>query len=224
MVPTLTTHDTRFDDPDPATIAKVLAALDGDRHVLATLGDSDADLSPGGRRRARRGSRSNSRTARSINTTGARRTHCLSSVVTDMFQRYARGDQAWREGMEWNTCRTCRSKTPWHSTWVGYIVILVIVAVSSGSGAAGEPLEGGLDAPFRTSPKPAAVELDGPILRPARDEVIRSRRRGLGLDLDRGVVDAEARVQDHVQVLEDAVRRARRARRPRGRSSRRVRT
>ena len=41
MSATLTTHDTRFDDPDPATIAKILAELDGDRHVLATLGESD---------------------------------------------------------------------------------------------------------------------------------------------------------------------------------------
>ena len=38
---TLTTHDTRFYDPDAATIAKVLASLDGGRHVLATLGRSE---------------------------------------------------------------------------------------------------------------------------------------------------------------------------------------
>jgi hypothetical protein len=71
MSPTLTTHDTRFDNPDPATIAKVLAGLDGDRHPLATLGDSDLTHSQasGG---VDSGSRWNSRMARlRSSTTGA---------------------------------------------------------------------------------------------------------------------------------------------------------
>ena len=41
MALTLTTHDTRFDQLDDATIAKVLASLDGSRNVLATLERSE---------------------------------------------------------------------------------------------------------------------------------------------------------------------------------------
>ena len=41
MALTLTTHDTGFEEPDEPTIAKVLASLDGGRHVLATLGHSE---------------------------------------------------------------------------------------------------------------------------------------------------------------------------------------
>jgi hypothetical protein len=128
MSPTLTTHDTRFDDPDPATIAKVLAALDGDRHVLATLGDSDLtylQVSGGGQ------------TGLALEfQDGSLDRHYKSAaanlsleVVTDVFQCYARGDLSWREGVEWVHVPYEPQQTPWHSTWVGYIIILSIVII-----------------------------------------------------------------------------------------------
>lgn len=127
MSPTLTTHDTRFDNPDPATIAKVLAGLDGDRHPLATLGDSDVTYlqATGG-----------VRTGLALEfQDGSLDQHYRSSlghlpldVVTDVFQRYARGDQSWREGVQWVHVPFVPQVIRWHNTWIGYIVILSIVA------------------------------------------------------------------------------------------------
>src|SRR5262245_28601259 len=99
MSATLTTHDTRFDDPDPATIAKVLAALDGDRHVLATLGESDLtylQVTGGGPAGLALEFQDGSldRHYRSKNPDQS------LALLTDLFQRYARGDQSWRDEVE----------------------------------------------------------------------------------------------------------------------------
>ena len=128
MSPTLTTHDTRFDDPDPATIAKILAGLDGDRHVLATLGDSDLTyLQVAG----------GVKSGLSLEfQDGSLDQHYRSSVahlpldlVTEVFLRYARGDQSWREAVEWVHVPYVPQRVPWHSTWLGYIVILAVVVL-----------------------------------------------------------------------------------------------
>ena len=127
MSATLTTHDTRFDDPDPATIAKVLAELDGDRHVLATLGESDLtylQVTGGGPAGLQLEFQDGSldRHYRSKNPDQP------LALVTDLFQRYARGDQSWRDEVEWVHVPFVPQRIPWHSTWIGYIIILTIVA------------------------------------------------------------------------------------------------
>ena len=125
---TLTTHDTGFDDPDATTIAKVLASLDGGRHVLATLGDSEltyiqvaGSVQTGFALEYQEGSLARHYKGRLAN---------LSlETVTEIFQRYARGDGSWRQGAEWEHLPYAPQKTPWFNTWVGYSIILLIVIV-----------------------------------------------------------------------------------------------
>jgi len=127
MTLTLTTHDTRFDDPDAATIAKVLASLDGDRHVLATLARSDVTYVQAS------GSAQNGLALEYQE--GSLDRHYRSGAatlpletVTDIFQRYARADESWRDVAPWEHVPYVPQTVPWHSTWVGYIVILAVVA------------------------------------------------------------------------------------------------
>ena len=123
---TLTTHDTGFDDPDPATIAKVLASLDGGRHVLATLGRSEltyiqvaGSVQTGFALEYQEGSLARHYRSRPAN--------LPLETVTQIFQRYARGDGSWRQGAEWEHLPYVRPKTPWFNTWVGYSIVLLIV-------------------------------------------------------------------------------------------------
>ncbi len=125
---TLTTHDTRFDDPDAATIAKVLASLDGGRHVLVTLGDSEltyvqvsGSVQTGLALEYQEGSLERRYTSRAAS--------LPLELVTDVFQRYACGNQSWRQGVEWEHVPYVPQKVPWHSTWVGYTLILLIVII-----------------------------------------------------------------------------------------------
>ncbi len=120
---TLTTHDTGFDDPDAATIAKVLASLDGARHVLATLGHSEVTYL---------------QAAGSVHTgftleyqDGSLDQHFKSQAaalpleqVTEIFQKYARGDGSWRERVRWERVPFAPPKASWSATWVGFMVIL----------------------------------------------------------------------------------------------------
>ena len=127
MTLTLTTHDTRFDDPDAATIARVLASLDGDRHVLVTLGRSDlAYVQASGSARAGLALEYQE---------GSLERHYRSDTeslpletATDIFLRYARDDPSWRDRVPWQHVPYVLPRIPWYSTWVGYIVILAIVA------------------------------------------------------------------------------------------------
>jgi hypothetical protein len=126
MALTLTTHDTRFDDPDVATIARVLASLDGDRHVLVTLGRSDltyvqvSGSAPTGLAlEYQEGSLD--RRYRSVAPT------LPLELVTDIFQHYARDDESWHDRVPWEHVPYVPQTIPWHSTWVGYFVILLIV-------------------------------------------------------------------------------------------------
>lgn len=126
---TLTTHDTGYEDPDAGTIAKVLASLDGGRHVLATLGHSEltylqasGSVQTGFALEHQEGSLDRHYRSRAAD--------LPLDEVTHIFQRYARGDGSWRQGLEWERVPYVGQKTPWFATWVGYIVILLIVIVA----------------------------------------------------------------------------------------------
>jgi hypothetical protein len=123
---TLTTHDTGFADPDAATIAKVLASLDGDRSGLATLGPSEltyvqasGSVRTGFTLEYQEGSLDRHYASRVANLPLA--------TVTNVFQTYAGGDETWRHGIEWQHVPFAPAKVPWYSTWIGYTIILVIV-------------------------------------------------------------------------------------------------
>jgi hypothetical protein len=125
---TLTTHDTRFDDPDAATIAKVLASLDADAHVLATLARSElAYVQASGNAQTGLALEYQEGSLDQRYTSGA--PSLPLEMVTDIFQRYARDDDGWRDGVAWEHMPYVAQKIPWHSTWVGYIIILLIVIV-----------------------------------------------------------------------------------------------
>jgi hypothetical protein len=123
---TLTTHDTRFDDPDAATIASVLGALDGGLHVVATLAHSElrylqatGSASAGFVLEHQEGSLDQHYGSRAVN--------LPLGPVTELFLRYARDDDTWRQGVEWEHVPYVPAKTPWHSTWVGLTVLLLVV-------------------------------------------------------------------------------------------------
>jgi hypothetical protein len=123
---TLTTHDTGFSDPDAETIAAVLASLDGERHVLATLGRSDLTyvqvsgaVKTGFAVEYQEGSLDRHYKSRAAT--------LPLEAVTVVFQKYARGDEGWRQGIDWEHVPALRPTVAWYSTWVGYIVILGIV-------------------------------------------------------------------------------------------------
>jgi len=123
----LSTHDTGYERPDGPTIAKVLASLDGGRHVVATLGTTDAtylqasgsvqtgfglDLQEG-----------------SLDRRFCTRDRTLPLPwVTEAFQRYAKGDLSWREAVEWERDRIQRPRETWMNSWAAYIALLVAVA------------------------------------------------------------------------------------------------
>ena len=125
----LSTHDTGYERPDGPTIAKVLASLDGGRNVLATLGTSDStylqaigsvqtgyglDLQEGSLERRFR----------------TRDRALPLPWVTEAFQRYAKGDLAWREAVEWEQERITLPRESWANSWAAYIGLLVSVAAA----------------------------------------------------------------------------------------------
>ena len=127
MAMILSTHDTGFERPDDATIAKVLASLDGGRNVLATLGPADesyvqahgsvqtgfgVDLQEGSlARRFRTKNRS-----------------LPLSWVTEVFQRYAKGDLSWRQEVEWETDEVRLPVATWWNSWTAYVLLMAAVA------------------------------------------------------------------------------------------------
>ena len=125
----LSTHDTGYEQPDGPTIAKVLASLDGGRNVLATLGTSDVtylqaigsvqtgfglDLQEGSLQRRFR----------------TRDRALPLAWVTEAFQRYAQGDLAWRDAVEWEQDRVALPRESWANSWAAYIAMLVAVAAA----------------------------------------------------------------------------------------------
>jgi hypothetical protein len=123
---TLTTHDTRVDDPDAATIAKVLASLDGDRHVLVTLARSELTYVQASGI-AQTGLALEYQEGSLDRHYGSGASPLPLEMVTDIFQRYARDDESWRQGVPWEHVPYAPQKIPWHSTWVGYTIVLLIV-------------------------------------------------------------------------------------------------
>jgi hypothetical protein len=123
MPMTLSTHDTGYERLDNATIAKVLASLDGGRNVLATLGASDEhylqaqgsvqrgfglDLQEGSLERHYRS------TNRAL----------PLEWVTGVFQKYARGDLSWRGEVEWEKEEIRPPRTGWWNSWIAYVVLM----------------------------------------------------------------------------------------------------
>jgi len=125
----LSTHDTGYARPDGPTIAKVLASLDGGRHVLATLGTSDAtylqangSVQTGFGLYLQEGS-----LARRFRT----QDRALPLAwVTEAFQRYATGDLAWRDAVEWEQERIEVPPESWLNSWAAYIALLVGVSAA----------------------------------------------------------------------------------------------
>ena len=98
MALTLTTHDTRFDQLDDATIAEVLASLDGSRNVLATLERSELVYlqAEGG---VRAGFVLEYQDG-SLDQRFRSRDHAVPlAQVIEIFQTFARGDAVWRAGL-----------------------------------------------------------------------------------------------------------------------------
>ncbi len=122
----LTTHDTRFDNPDDATIAKVLASLDGGHNVIATLERSEVtylqaegDAEIGFALECQDGGLDH----RYRNRAGV----LPLGQVTEIFQAYARGDADWRRSLEWDHVPYVPPTVPWFSTWWGYTLVLLTV-------------------------------------------------------------------------------------------------
>jgi hypothetical protein len=97
MALTLTTHDTRFDQLDDATIAKVLASLDGSRNVLATLERAEPIYlqAEGG---VRAGFILEYQDGSLDQRFRSRNQAVPLAQVTEIFQAYARGEATWRAG------------------------------------------------------------------------------------------------------------------------------
>jgi len=123
----LSTHDTGYERPDSSTITKVLASLDGGRNVVATLGTTDATyLQASGSVQAGFGL--------DLQEGSLERRFCTRDRalplpwVTEAFQRYATGDQTWRETVEWEQERIAVPMESWRDSWAVYIGLLVAAA------------------------------------------------------------------------------------------------
>ena len=126
MSVTLTTHDTRFDALDDATIAKVLATLDGGRNVLATLERSDLTYlqAEGG---TMRGFALEYQDGSLDHRYRTREQALPLGQVTSIFQAYARGDERWRDGLTWQHVPFVPPPTSWISTWWAYVAAILAV-------------------------------------------------------------------------------------------------
>ena len=119
MALTLTTHDTRFDQLDDATIAKVLASLDGGRNVLATLERAELIyLQAEGAVRA--GFVLEYQDGSLARRFRSRDQAVPLAQVTEIFQTYARGEATWRADLVWEPVPIIPPATAWYSTWWAY--------------------------------------------------------------------------------------------------------
>ncbi|MEX2221517.1 MAG: hypothetical protein WEG40_06940 [Candidatus Rokuibacteriota bacterium] len=125
----LSTHDTGYPRPDGPTIAKVLATLDGGRNVVATLGVSDSTyLQASGS--VQTGFGLDLQEGSLARRFGTRDRALPLAWVTEAFQRYAEGDLAWRDTVEWEQERIRVRKESWLTSWPVYIALLVGAAVA----------------------------------------------------------------------------------------------
>jgi hypothetical protein len=127
MALTLTTHDTRFDQLDDATIAKVLASLDGSRNVLATLERSEPIYlqAEGG---VRAGFVLEYQDGSLDQRFRSRNSAVPLAQVTEIFQAYARGEATWRAALAWEHVPFIPPPTAWFTTWWAYTGALLAVA------------------------------------------------------------------------------------------------
>ena len=127
MALTLTTHDTRFDQLDDATIAKVLASLDGSRNVLATLERSElVYLQAEGA--VREGFVLEYQDGSLDQRFRSRDPAVPLAQVTEIFKAYARGEATWRAGLAWEHVPFIPPPTAWFTTWWAYTGALLAVA------------------------------------------------------------------------------------------------
>lgn len=123
---TLTTHDTRFDQFDDATIAKVLASLDGGRNVHATIERSEMEyLQAEGA--VQTGYFLEYQDGSIDRRYRSRERGLPLGQVTEMFQAYARGEREWERGLSWDHVPFVPPPTPWFSTWWAYVAAILAV-------------------------------------------------------------------------------------------------
>jgi hypothetical protein len=128
MSVTLTTHDTRFDNPDDALIAKVLASLDGGQNVVATLERSEGTyLQAVGSQQT--GFALEYQDGAIVKRYRSRATELPLGQVTEVFQAYAQGDVGSGQGVEWEHVPYVPPTIHWFSTWWGYALALIAVAL-----------------------------------------------------------------------------------------------
>ncbi len=127
MALTLTTHDTRFDQLDDATIAKVLASLDGGRNVLATLERSEL-VYPQAEGAVRAGFALEYQDGSLARRFRSRDQAVPLAQVTEIFQTYARGEDSWRGGLTWEHVPLIPPATAWYSTWWAYAGAILAAA------------------------------------------------------------------------------------------------
>ncbi len=92
----------------------MLASLDGGRNILATLAHSELTyLQASGSVQTGFALDHQERSLdRHYKSRGA---NLPLDEVTDIFQKYARGDESWRHGVEWEPVPHVPPKTPWFS-------------------------------------------------------------------------------------------------------------
>ena len=123
---TLSTLDHAVDAPDGGAITKVLAGLDGQRNLVATLAREEATyLQATGSDAAgftlvyQEGSLE--RRYRSAETT------LPLARVTQAFQQYFRGEPGWRDGLRWEADRERLEVTTWYESWWIYLAALIAI-------------------------------------------------------------------------------------------------
>jgi hypothetical protein len=125
---TLTALDTAYEEPDAATIARVVGELDGGRLSLVTLGRSDAAYVQV--RGTVRDGFALSHQHGSLERRQRSRDEALPlALVVETLQRYAENDPEWSRGVVWEAEVTPPSRTGWSGTWAGFALLVLIAAV-----------------------------------------------------------------------------------------------
>jgi hypothetical protein len=123
---TLSTLDHAYDAPDGATISKVLAGLDGERNLVATLArDEGTYLQASG---------SAATGFAIIYQEGSVERRYRSAGpplplprVTQAFNQYFRGEPGWRDGVRWEADHERLEVSAWYESWWIYLIALLAV-------------------------------------------------------------------------------------------------